>query len=187
MNKNERDRKLIDVFLDYRSNLKFMLRKFVPSADIEDIVQETFIRAHEAEALKHIEYPKAYMHTTARNLALKMIAKKDNSSTMKLEDMLNPEVYSIALQHSDSLESKEKFRLFCMAVQTLPRQCRKAFILKRVFGCSTKEISAMLEISISTTEKHIAKGVLMCADFLHERGYEVNKRIKHAMKNSNHQ
>jgi RNA polymerase sigma-70 factor (ECF subfamily) len=51
--------------------------------------------------------------------------------------------------------------------------------MKRVFGFSIREISLKLEISESTTEKHIAKGVLRCADYLNEHGYEVSSRSKH--------
>ena len=37
----------------------------------------------------------------------------------------------------------------------------------------------LLGISQSTAEKHIAKGVLRCADYLQSCGYQVNKRVKH--------
>ncbi|MFT6408165.1 MAG: RNA polymerase sigma-70 factor (ECF subfamily) [Arenicella sp.] len=110
-----------------------MLKRIVPSADIDDIVQEKFIRAHEAEIKKRIDHPKAYIYKTARNLALNFIARKENTLTSKLEDYSEPDVYLQGLGRINELESKEKFRLFCAAVRDLPPQCRRAFILKRVF------------------------------------------------------
>ena len=178
-NKKDKRASLLESFLAYRPTLKHMLRRIVPSADIDDIVQETFIRAHEAEVKKRIDHPKAYIYKTARNLALNFIAKKEYTSTSKLEDYTEPDVYLEDRGKINEVESKEKFRLFCAAVRCLPPQCRKAFIMKRVFGFSIREISLKLEISESTTEKHIAKGVLRCADYLNENGYQVSTRSKH--------
>lgn len=136
---------LISSFLSYQAALSKVIRKIVPPADVEDIVQETFIRAHEAEVNKRLEYPKAFMHKTAMNLALNFIAKKEYSTTSKIEDIPDLEVYINDQYEFDGHESKEKFRLFCAAVRELPLQCRKAFIMKRVFGYSTKEVSSVLE------------------------------------------
>lgn len=180
MNNKEAKRiSILDVFISYRPTLKHMLKRIVPSDDIDDIVQETFIRAHEAEVRKRIEHPKAYIYKTARNLALNFIAKKENIVTSKLEDYSESDVYLQDLSNINEVESKEKFRLFCAAVRDLPPQCRKAFILKRVFGFSIRDIAIELDVSESTTEKHIAKGVLRCADYLNENGYEVSARSKH--------
>ena len=174
--------RMIGAFLGSRPLLKRMLRRIVPSVDIDDIVQETFIRAHEAQMRKHIDHPKAYIFKTARNLALNFIAKKEHSLSAKLEDFAEADVYLEDLAKVNAIESKEKFRLFCAAVRGLPPQCRRAFILKRVFGFTIREISIELGISESTTEKHVAKGVLCCADFLKENGYEVTARSKHPIR-----
>ncbi len=180
--RHDKSTRLQDVFLGYRSTLRYMLKRILPAAEVDDIVQEAFIRAHEAEVDKRIEHPKAFVYTTARNLALNFIAKKENKVTSKLEDLHDSDVYLIDHSQFDEHESKEKFRLFCAAARDLPPQCRKAFIMKRVFGYSIREISLSLDISESTVEKHIAKGVLRSADYLREHGYLVTKRSKHPMR-----
>jgi len=176
---DDNDADFLGVFIAYSSVLKKMLNKIVPTAEVEDIVQETFIRAHEAQVNKGLEYPKSFIYKTARNLALNFIARKEYTNTSDLEDAHIQDLYLDDVSLADEVESKEKFRLFCAAVRELPLQCRKAFILKRVFGYSIKDISKTLGISPSTTEKHIAKGVLRCADYLERQGYTVNKRVKH--------
>jgi len=178
--------RLLDVFVDYRPALKRMLRRIVPAADIDDIVQEAFIRAHQAEVDKRIEHPRAFIYKTARNLALNFISKKENKVTSKLEDIGDSDVYLTDHRRLNEHESKEKFRLFCSAARDLPPQCRKAFIMKRVFGYSIKEISLRLDISQSTVEKHIAKGVLRSADYLRESGYVVTARSKHPIRKKQH-
>lgn len=183
INKNKNQHlSLLEAFLGYRPTLKNMLTRIVPLADIDDIVQETFIRAHEADVQKRIDHPKAYIYKTARNLALNFIAKKEHTSTSKLEDYSEPDIYLEDSRNVNDIESKEKFRLFCAAVRDLPTQCRKAFIMKRVFGFSIREIALKLDVSESTVEKHIAKGVLRCADYLNENGYQVRSRSKHPIR-----
>lgn len=173
---------LLSTFLGARPMLINMLQRIVPKADIDDIVQETFIRAHEAQVDKRIDHPKAYIYKTAKNLALNFIAKKEHRLTSKLEDYVEPDVYLEDLSKFNDVEAKEKFRLFCAAVRALPPQCRRAFILKRVFGFSIRDIAMKLDISESTTEKHIAKGVLSCANFLNDKGYDVTARSKHPIR-----
>ena len=182
--KHKKTNSLLEVFVEYQSTLKRLVKGIVPQGDVEDIVQETFIRAHQAEVDKCLEYPKTFMYKTARNLALNFIARKEYTNTSGIEETPELNVYISSQHQLSDVESKEKFHLFCAAVRDLPLQCRRAFIMKRVFGYSIKEISKELGISESTTEKHIAKGVLRCADFLKERGYEVTKRAKHKQKRS---
>ena len=55
--------------------------------------------------------------------------------------------------------TQQEFKLFCDAVRALPKQCRRAFVLKKVYGYSLKEIAQELEISEKTVEKHIAEGI----------------------------
>jgi RNA polymerase sigma-70 factor (ECF subfamily) len=62
--------------------------------------------------------------------------------------------------------TQQEFKLFCDAVRALPKQCRRAFVLKKVYGYSLKEIAQELEISEKTVEKHIAEGIKRCTLFM---------------------
>ncbi len=61
---------------------------------------------------------------------------------------------------------QERFLLLCRAVRELPVQCRRAFVLKKVYGMSRKEIADYMGLSESTVQKHIAKGMVMCTEYL---------------------
>ena len=64
--------------------------------------------------------------------------------------------------------------MFCRAVASLPAQCRKAFLMRKVYGMSHKDVAEQLGISISTVEKHVASGLLRCSTHLREGGYAVD-------------
>ena len=59
--------------------------------------------------------------------------------------------------------------LFTEAILSLPRQCQRVFVLKKVYGHSHQEISSKLGISISTTEKHVATGLKRCTEFMQSK------------------
>ena len=73
--------------------------------------------------------------------------------------------------------SHEEFGQFCDAVRHLPLQCRRVFVLKKVYNYSQKEISEELGISASTVEKHIALGIRRCSAYLQnlQRGHENDR------------
>jgi RNA polymerase sigma factor (sigma-70 family) len=164
----------LHVFLTYRPWLAKMVSKIVKPSDVEDIVQETFVRTFMVDNSRNIKHPKAFMYRTAKNLALNFIARKDNLPTISVEDNHCSDVYLDSEQPDTRYESEEKFRIFCMAVRDLPPACRRAFILKRIYGLSLSEIAAYMGISESTVEKHVSKGLVRCADFLRARGYAIN-------------
>jgi RNA polymerase sigma-70 factor (ECF subfamily) len=66
----------------------------------------------------------------------------------------------------DGAHHQERFRVFCDAVRQLPLQCRRAFILKKVYGLSRREIADYMGITESTVQKHVAKGLMLCMEYL---------------------
>lgn len=174
--KNSDGEKLTDIFLKYRGILERLVGSIVKPHDIEDIVQETFVRSFEKNLKHKIEHPKTYLYTTARNLAFNYISRKSCELERTTGDFDALDVFDDRPSLDSDMESREKFQFFCRAVRDLPPQCRRAFILKRIYGLSQKEIAAYLKISERTVEGHVAKGMVRCAQFLKEHGYQVNRR-----------
>ena len=171
---------LTQVFLRFRTRLARAVARIVQPSDIEDIVQETFLRCYQAAEKITIRHPRSFMLTTAKNLALNHVARADNhlvSRVASFEDSAVP-LYRDNESRKDDPELQEEFLLLCQAVRTLPVQCRRAFILKKVYGLSRKEIASYMGIAESTVQKHIAKGVLLCAKYL--QGAEPEARDEQA-------
>ena len=62
--------------------------------------------------------------------------------------------------------SAEEFALLCEAVRSLPRQCRRAFVLKKVYGYTQKEIMAEMGLGQATVETHIVNGTKKCVQYM---------------------
>ncbi len=162
-------------FAGVRARLSHMIRRIVGVNHVEDIVQETFLKAYEAAGRQPIRHPQAFMLTTARNLALNHIARAEHKLTDSVGgiDDLDPYIDGASLAAELDAESKERFLAFCRAVQRLPRECRRVFVLKRVYGLSQKDIAERLGISENTVEKQAGKGLAMCAELMSAMGHPV--------------
>jgi len=164
---------LVSAYLGLRGFLRRVLSRFVKPQDIDDILQETFIRAYAASAKTEIRHPRSFMLKTARNLALNHVTSAYTKTT-QMEDFSSSEVYSSPENFESQFESRERFLGFCRAVRVLPDQCRRVFVLKKVYGLSQQEIADYLGISPSTVEKHVAKGLLLCRESMEAMGYAVS-------------
>jgi len=163
------EHKLLEVFVALRRKLARAVSRIVPPPEIEDIVQETYVRVCQFEQAGSIRHPRSFLYRTARNLALDHI-KRSDSRNVSLEadddEREDNDALQSGLDMSDQLAAKQEFEIFCASVQELPLQCRRVFVLRKVYGYSQKEIAQALEISESTVEKHIAYGIKRCSAFI---------------------
>ena len=168
MKKNSR---ITSEYLSYKGVISAILTKlgYVSAPEIEDILQETYLQTYQSAIAREIQFPKAYMVKTALRIAKSSLDKRQRYSESEWSDEALSiehivEGYQVNQPEPDELcIHMEEFALLCEAVNTLPQQCRKVFVMKKIFGLSQREIAAALSLSQSTVEKHVAKGMLCCA------------------------
>lgn len=149
----------------------YLWRFFSGAQDVEDMLQEVFLRAYAAEARRPILMPRAYLFRVAKHVALNELSRRKNSATRSLEDFEDPDVVGSATQTGleQVVEGRRRLALFASAVASLPDQCRKVLMLKKIEGLSQREIATQLGIAESTVEKHLARGLLLVRDFMTRR------------------
>lgn len=169
--------RIFKVFIENETLIKRFLRRYSSNAhDIDDISQETILRALKAEQNKEIREPKAFLFGVAKNIARKSLEKKSKSLIDFIEDFGEKEYLSNEPTIDAQIEGREKLLVFWKAVANLPPQCQKVFVLKKVHGYSHKQIAKYLDISISTVEKHAASGLLKCLDYIRISQDSKNQR-----------
>lgn len=157
------------LFIALRSTLARAVSRLVPPKEVEDIVQETYVRVCQVEAPEAIQFPRSFMLRTAQNLALDHLKRAETRLCISMDDELDLELAGYTTRADDTFDrvaANQEFGFFCEAVRQLPQQCRKAFVLKKVYGYSQKEIALSLAISENTVEKHIATGIKRCAQYM---------------------
>ncbi|OUR60439.1 RNA polymerase subunit sigma-70 [Colwellia sp. 39_35_sub15_T18] len=176
-NKNNKNQ-FTNTFISYQNTIRGFISRIVKPDDIDDIVQETFVRTYEANLKQEIKYARSYMLKTAKNLAFNHNAKWDNKFNVSIEDFIEPPVELTSTTFEDDYESKERFLSFCKATDQLSGSVRKCFILKKVYGLSQKEIAQYLQLSESTVEKHVAKGLLKSVQYMQKLNYNTEQGSK---------
>ncbi|HVW67800.1 MAG TPA: RNA polymerase sigma factor [Steroidobacteraceae bacterium] len=164
-----------DWFLEHvfqhRAALHRYLGKLTSGAeDIEDLVQETYVRLYSLPDFREVESPKALLFRIAHNLAVERARRQKAQATDTMGDLTTLDVYSSEAPPDEQTDTRRRFESFCAAVDRLPPLCRRVFVLRKVHKLSHAEISAVLGVSASTIEKHVAKGLVRCRDYLRELG-----------------
>lgn len=166
------DEVISSAFLRLRDHLAHVVSRMVPPHEIEDIVQETYVRACQFKSKEQIRSPHAFMTRIARNLAIDHIKRAESRLTSPMDEKTEVELIegrSSVDEPFHGVATGEEFTYFCEAVRHLPVQCRRVFVLKKVYGHSQKEIAKALNISESTVEKHIAEGLKRCTYYMRQR------------------
>lgn len=166
---NTSDTELLAAYLEYKPVLAAVLRRYVNPTEVDDILQDAFLRSLEAGQLNPIRHPRSFLYKTATNLALNNLKRVENKLADQVGDFSSFDVCSENDEPEIIVDAKNKFVRFCRAVATLPPQCRRVFMLKKVYGFSQTEIANALSMSESTVEKHVSKGLLLCRRYLREQ------------------
>jgi RNA polymerase sigma-70 factor (ECF subfamily) len=119
------------LYLASRRGIYRAVSRIVPPHEIEDILQETYVRICQIENKEQISSPKSFMFTIARNLALDY---KKQANVKQVDHVDDPELLDQLLSEDcrdevyDLVLSGTEFGHFCEAVRQLPLQCRKVFV-----------------------------------------------------------
>lgn len=170
-NKNPAQLAMHNVFMSAKDSLVRMVSRLVPPKEIEDIVQETYVRICQLGHHQPIEKPKSFLMKTARNLAFDHLKRAETRLAEGVEDELEFTANESGRDGTfEQVANHEEFAFFCEAVRQLPAQCRRVFVLKKVYGYSQKEIASEMNISQSTVEKHISVGLRQCTRYMIDMG-----------------
>lgn len=119
----------------------------------EDVAQETFIRARQAMETGRIDHLEAFLHQTARNLAIDFHRHRAVHGSIERDDMPEKDVANVAAS-IPSPETKlihmERLRLLDEAIKLLPERAQKVCYLNRVEKWSYPKIAEHLGVSQNT-------------------------------------
>lgn len=122
----------------------YLWRMLRQTADAEDCLQETFLRAYRAyPRLNGQANYRAWLYKIATNTARTHL-KRRTRSTERTTD-LDPELLRVDASLTDELDRKQTLALIAQAVEALPHQQRVALIMRNYQELSYSAIAEALD------------------------------------------
>ncbi len=153
------DRWLIEAVMPYASSYRIVAQKFVGPDEAEDIVQEAYVRLLRSPQWREIRDPRAFMLTIIRNLAIERIKRRSVIRFDQLADIDYEKLSDSLPDAFDQLASRAELAQLLELIRDLPPQCQRVIWMRKIDGLSPPQIAETLNLSVSTVEKHLVKGL----------------------------
>ena len=142
---DESRKRLLNQIFGHRAALQKYLRKFTAGAeDIEDLVQEAYVRMCAMSPAQVVDSPRALLFRIARNLAVDRARQRASHATDDVGDFEPLHVSSEEAEPDEQVDLRRRYESFCAAVESLPPLCRRVFVLRKVYQLSHAEIAQVL-------------------------------------------
>ena len=138
------------------------------AVDIDDIVQEAYMKVLKAREENELTSPKAFLFATARNLALDVVRRSKIIQFDSLTENELSDVMDVCDPIPESITRNQELELLTKAIQSLPAKCRRIFTLRKVYCMSPPDIAQKLGVSINTVATQLKIGVRKCSAYMHE-------------------
>ncbi len=141
-----------------------MIRNWLASrygvlCEVDDVIQETFLRVYEAKKKGDVSSPKAFFFAVARNVAVDQMRKNKLAHTELRADWDELDFLDEANGIEEATARNSELELLTEAIQSLPVQCRRVFTLAKVYGLSYRQIGDEMGISVNTVSAQITIGI----------------------------
>ena len=159
------------------AQLKAWLRGSFPSVrDVDDVVQESYLRVWQAKASQPIQHAKAFLFRIARNLMLDTVRSARHAPLQETADLAALRILDTRPDAADALLQREILQLLADAVVALPGHYRDVIVLHKIQGLKQQEVAARLGLSERSVEKYVARGLARCEKYLRDHGLDALHR-----------
>lgn len=148
----------------YGPGLRSFFRRRAPEADVDDLVQDVFLRLQAARFAAPIDNVEGYLFATARNVlidrhrkqaAQKMVMGQPWLPGVEKDDQLSPERIAIG---------QEEYRRVVQAIVNLPPRARQAFELHRFEHLTYQAIARRMGISKESVKELMHRALVRIAE-----------------------
>jgi RNA polymerase sigma-70 factor (ECF subfamily) len=150
--------------------------------DVEDLVSEALTRAWASNDWSRIDKGRAYLFQVARNLVIDLARRE---KIIAYDTVVDIDLLDSGHSLERQLDARDEVRRLQAILEQMPVQCRRVFVARRVYGKTLAEIAGEMDLSVSTIEKHLAKGIRLLTQALDADGVNgfVERRISGSGRN----
>jgi RNA polymerase sigma factor (sigma-70 family) len=147
--------------------VRYLCRVWRNRSEVDDLLQEVYVRVYEAAAKARPTAVKSFLFTTARHLVTDRIRR---GRIVSIEAVGDPEVLNVSMDEitpERRLDARQELKLLARAFARLSPRCREVIWLRRVDELTQKEVARRLGISDRTVETYLMRGMQLVADALY--------------------
>lgn len=138
---------------------RYFARQGCEAGEIDDLVQEVFLRIVRRGNAGELERLDGYIFQTAGSVLLDRHRRRRARASDR-HVPFEPETHGgVAGGPDEALLGREALGKVSAVLMTLPERTRQVFILRRLEELSFREIAQRLGVSVSAVEKHMAQAV----------------------------
>ncbi|MBI2498457.1 MAG: sigma-70 family RNA polymerase sigma factor [Opitutae bacterium] len=148
----------------------YLHRKFPSFSDVDDVVQESFLKAFVAWQRGRLTSAKGFLFTVAGNMVVSLFRKRKFMADAPVNG--SPPLHVLA-DDADVLEtvcSHDELALISEAIASLPSRCQQVLVLRLLQGRDCRDIAGRLGIAEQTVRVLLARGMKKCVKLLCQRG-----------------
>lgn len=138
--------------------------------DAHDVAHDAYSRVYRTMADKPVEHPQGLLFTTARNLAINQLRRRDNSPMQGTDGKVVEMSPSTAPSVERIVMARQEWAATEAAIERLPLGCRAVFLLCRFDGLTHPQAAERLGISRKTVEKQHARALRLLRTSLQHDG-----------------
>jgi RNA polymerase sigma factor (sigma-70 family) len=146
-----------------------MLRNYLMGiacpSDIDDLVQESYLRLLRLREQGRMRSPRGLLFTVARNAAHDLFRRRGTAATAPMTECEYWSVLDETPGTAEVVSREQEIELLAKAIEALPERCRAVFILRQFENLSQRQIAQKLGIAEHTVESQLTKALRRCEDF----------------------
>lgn len=155
----------------------YLHRRFPTLSDVDDVVQETFLKTFLAWQKGRLTSARGFLFTVAGNVTVSLFRRRKFISGTPVSEL--PEL-CVVEDNANVLETvctRDELALVAEAIAALPERCRAVAVRRLLRGEDDAAIARELGISEQTVRVQVARAMKKCSGYFHDRG--ISERSSH--------
>jgi len=172
------------IFINQNIHRNYARRLIGDASEAEDLVQDAYCRIFALDDWASIANPHAFTMRIIHNSAVDRfrragVVRIDRGAALQALDPADEAPLPDVVAHD-----RAELRRLAKTLDTLPERCREAVCLRRIEGLAPAEVAESMNISVSTVEKHLTKGLRLLVErmLIDERPEEARRAQKWTVK-----
>ena len=138
------------------SLMNFLRTRLRSSEEAREVAQEAYVRMLQLDKPQAISYFRAFLFKTAGNIAIDRLRKDARDRERPVFPMFD----EVSPSAEQTATRRQTIRLVERSLEDLPPKCRKAFLLSKIYGLSTKEIASQMHMTPRMIRNYLVKAAL---------------------------